>query len=369
MLQYLDMAIAFAAVMLGVSILVMALTQVVNAILSLRSRSLLWGLETLLTYVDPDFKEHARKIADRILRHPLLSHTGGRRATAIRREEFVSLLEDTLSEPSFSGTIGPVKAQHLSLLENNQASARFRFKAPEEYRQELELWFDRVMDRVAERFGLRSRWVSVSFAALLAFTFHLDSIALLEKFSTDVELRTSLVQSAEVLLDHADEAMALSSSAYTETIIRLKANNTAAQGLGVPPELFTAAAARDWIRTQVGDSLQAAPLIQEYNKILDTVLREKIGQWMNVADSIRSDFNNARFQLIPKPYPGLHYQPREILGIILSSILLSLGAPFWYNLLKSLSNLRPRVAQIIQREKDDAQARANPAPKITFNLQ
>lgn len=366
MLQYLDMAIAFAAVMLGVSVLVTALTQVVNAIFGMRGRSLVWGLETLLKYIDPEFKEHARKIVEKILHHSLLSHTAGRRANAVRREEFISLLEDAVSEENFKGAIAAVDKQRQVFLETGVS---FRFKTPDKYRQELELWFDRVMDRVSERFALRSRWVSVGFAVLLASAFHLDSIALLEKFSTDVELRTSLVQSADALLGHAEVAMALSSSAYTETIIRLKANNEAAQGLGVPPELFTAAAARDWIRTQVGDSLQAAPLIQAYNKILDTILREKIGHWVEVADSIRSDFNNARFQLIPQPYPGLHYQPREILGIILSSILLSLGAPFWYNLLKTLSNLRPRVAQIIQREKDDEQQRANPAPKVTLNLQ
>jgi len=365
MLQYLDMAIAFAAVMLGVSILITALTQVVNAIFSMRSRSLLWGLETLLVYIDPAFKEHVRQIVEKILRHRLLSHTGGRRATAIRREEFMALLEDALSEPDFSDAIGAAKAQRQSFLANG---ARFRFKAPEEYRQALETWFDRVMDRVSERFALRARWVSVSGAALLAFAFHLDSIAVLEKFSTDVELRTSLVQSADALLDHADDALALSSSAYTETVIRLKANNEAAQKLGTPPEFFTAAAARDWIRAQIGDSLQAAPLIRDYNKILDTVLREKIGDWMSVADSIRSDFKQARFQLIPKPYPGLQYQPRELLGIVLSSILLSLGAPFWYNLLKTLSNLRPRVAQIIQREKEEASEQTHRAPKVTFNF-
>jgi len=368
MLQYLDMVIALAAVMLGVSVLVTALTQVVNAILSLRSKSLLWGLETLLLYLDPDFKEHARQIAEKILRHPLLSHTGGRRATAIRREEFISLLEETMSQESFSGGFNAVKAQQQALAENDLA-ARFRFKAPAEYLSELEIWFERVMNRVSERFALRARWVSVSFAVILAAAFRLDAIALLEKFSSDVELRTSLVQSAEALLDHADDALALSASAYTETVIRLKANNSDAQQLGTPPEFFSAAAARDWIRLQIGDSLRAAPLLHEYNKLLDGVLREKIGHWVNVADSIRSDFNGARFTLIPKPYPSWkNISPREIVGMIMSSILLSLGAPFWYNLLKTLSNLRPRVAQIIQNEKQDEQERSNRAPKVSFNL-
>jgi len=366
MLQYLDMSIAFAAVMLGVSVLVTALTQVVNAILALRGQSLLWGLETLLTYIDPDFKAHARKIADKILRHPLLSHTGGRRATAIRREEFIALLEDTMLDQSFAGAIAAVETQRQALLENNPSGAHFRFKAPAEYRKGLELWFDRVMNRVSERFALRSRWVSVSFAVMLAVAFRLDAIALLEKFSTDVELRTSLVQSADALLDHADDAFALSASAYTETIIRLKTNNEAAQQLGVPPEFFSAAAARDWMRAQIGDSTRAAPLLREYNKLLDTVLREKIGHWVEVADSIHSDFNGARFTLIPKPYPGWkNISLREMIGLVIASILLSLGAPFWYNLLKTLTSLRPRVADIIDREKRAASEKTDPPSKAS----
>jgi hypothetical protein len=34
----------------------------------------------------------------------------------------------------------------------------------------------------------------------------------------------------------------------------------------------------------------------------------------------------------------------EIPGVLATAALLSLGAPFWFNLLKSLTNLRPLVA-------------------------
>lgn len=353
MLQYLDTIIAFAAIMLGVSVLVTALTQVVNAILGLRSKSLVWGLETLLTYIDPDFKEHARKIVDKILRHHLLSHTGGRRATAIRQDEFVALLEDTMSQENFAAGIGTVEQQRRVSAEAGGAgdATTFKFKIPAEYLSTLELWFDRVMDRVSERFALRARWVTVGFALILAVALHLDAIALFEKFYSDAELRTSLVQSTGVLLDHANDVFALSGSGYTEAVARLKASNAAAKPLGMPPEFYSAAAARDWIYAQIGDSSAAAALIVEYNNILNAVLREKIGRLVNVADSIRSDLNQTRFTLIPNPYPQWPYGWRPIIGMITSMILLSLGAPFWYNVLKSLANLRPRVADIIQKEK------------------
>jgi len=35
---------------------------------------------------------------------------------------------------------------------------------------------------------------------------------------------------------------------------------------------------------------------------------------------------------------------RNFLGILLTAAFLSLGAPFWYNALKNLSNLRSTVA-------------------------
>lgn len=368
MLQYFDMAMAFAAVMLGVSVLVTALTQVVNMILGLRGKSLLWGLETLLTYIDADFKKHARQIADKILRHRLLSHTGGRRATAIRREEFVSLLEEVISQEDFARSIRAVEKQRRETATGTTENAednRFRFKAPAEYVHTLQTWFDRVMDRVSERFAMRARWVSVSFAVILAAAFHLDTIALLDRLAADSELRTSLVQSADLLLNHANEAFAASTNAYNDALLRLKASNSEAQRLGIPPEFFSAAAARDWIRAQIADSTLAATLIKQYGDLLDTVLREKIGRFTVVADSIRLDFSRARFALIPNPYPQWPYGWRDYAGMIISAILLSLGAPFWYNVLRNLANLRPRVADTIQREKREPRDRADKSPKTT----
>lgn len=41
---------------------------------------------------------------------------------------------------------------------------------------------------------------------------------------------------------------------------------------------------------------------------------------------------------------------RHFPGIALFAALLSLGAPYWYNLLKNLASLRPRLAQLISEE-------------------
>jgi len=80
------------------------------------------------------------------------------------------------------------------------------------------------------------------------------------------------------------------------------------------------------------------------------------------ADNLNSILNDKlKFQLIPDPYPKPFYNywtPSwlHFWGILASAALLSLGAPFWFNMLKTLSNLRPVLAN---KEQQERQAPAN----------
>jgi hypothetical protein len=53
MLSYLDTAIGFAVVMLGISLLITILTQMVSALVNHRGGNLLWGVKTLFANIDP----------------------------------------------------------------------------------------------------------------------------------------------------------------------------------------------------------------------------------------------------------------------------------------------------------------------------
>jgi hypothetical protein len=72
-----------------------------------------------------------------------------------------------------------------------------------------------------------------------------------------------------------------------------------------------------------------------------------------------------KFQLIPNPYPDPFYSywfssGLHVWGILASAALLSLGAPFWFNMLKTLTNLRPVLANKTE-EKVESAAGANAA--------
>jgi hypothetical protein len=112
-LQHLDTLIGFATVMLGISLLITVMTQLISAVLGLRGTNLRWGLKTLLENVDPTLKDPAQKITEDILHHRLISDSTfskfwvsrrWRLANAIRRTELIDILKKMVSDPNPIGS-------------------------------------------------------------------------------------------------------------------------------------------------------------------------------------------------------------------------------------------------------------------------
>jgi hypothetical protein len=83
-----------------------------------------------------------------------------------------------------------------------------------------------------------------------------------------------------------------------------------------------------------------------FGKEIDAGSKALIEQRAKDGEEVRSILTKSSFDVVQmrwwtdKP-PKL---PAEIPGILATAALLSMGAPFWFNLLKSLTNLRPVVA-------------------------
>jgi hypothetical protein len=166
------------------------------------------------------------------------------------------------------------------------------------------------MDRTAQRFTLHARLWTVVLSILFVFVAHFDALRVLKQISSDAELRARLVGLTDTMTEKADK------------ILAPKDERPAG---GAP----TAPAPAD----------------------IDAVKQLK-GQ----ADEIKKQLGDAGIQLVPVPYPGLCPTLAELPGMLAAAALLSLGAPFWFNVLKNLSNLRPLLAT--RQEKEQAQKRA-----------
>jgi hypothetical protein len=76
---------------------------------------------------------------------------------------------------------------------------------------------------------------------------------------------------------------------------------------------------------------------------------------------LKARIDSAGFELLP---PGWFTRWPEdklwwfnhLFGLALTAGLLALGAPFWFNLLKNLMNLRPAVATLIEKRPTSAPA-------------
>ena len=54
--------------------------------------------------------------------------------------------------------------------------------------------------------------------------------------------------------------------------------------------------------------------------------------------------------------PGAAHYLVHFIGVLMTAGLLTLGAPFWFNLLKNLTSLRPALAALIEKRPTSAPA-------------
>src|SRR5215813_9015196 len=93
MLKSIDILIGIAVVMLVVSAAVTALTQFFLHIMQAKGKTLKEGIGGLLQLLAPDFDPgRAERIADTILKHPLICRANGKLSETIHREELVKML-------------------------------------------------------------------------------------------------------------------------------------------------------------------------------------------------------------------------------------------------------------------------------------
>jgi hypothetical protein len=323
MLVSIDILLGLSEVMLLASMGVTVLAHFVTGVLNSRGRHLLFGLGHLLQQIDPDIKEEAaRHIAGTVLMHPMIRDGMRRYGSTIHREEFTKMLMDLASGNAPKEILerlgGEARERLMALLEKNGVAdpktvlenARLRaleleIDKPElaaNVRQSMALlqtakgqlvakintWFDQTIDRVGERFTVSTRIITVVCSLIVACAIQLDTIQLINRLSIDTDLRNSLVQQAMQTGERIGEA--------PETLHRLSGQN----------------------KEDIKQLLQLGIL----------TIPKSWGDWKDNWASVSP------------------------LGIAFTVMLLSLGAPFWYNALKNLLKLRSTLAS-----RDDEQRR------------
>ena len=422
MLHYLDTVIAFAVVMLVMSLVITLLNQMVSSVLSYRGSNLRWGIQTMLTTLSDRISgENARKIADEILTHPMISDSiftkfenklPGIGFLLKRRKLATWISSDTLVR-TLAGVSERLRAQGSAesvamaevlkdLLAAKDGSAERKLQMVKdtigtiltdtnygvqvnELMKELgtttrqsvgkiEAWFNIVVGRVSQRFTTQMRIWTIIFAFLLAFGIHLDSIDLIQQLLTNPATVQNLVDQSGAVMSEAEAIMGtqtangarptastVAATVFTDQMKELLKEVTPEEStpaLGNVPAFRSVGEAEKWLNDNLNPAVKPErrnQLLGKYKEMVLTGLGRKIGDLNRV-------LKETGVQIIPdhEPIRGPRSlvkflfsfkSNKNLLGILLSSGLLALGAPFWYNTLKDLTNLRPTIASKQEEQK------------------
>ena len=367
MLKSLDILIGFSVIMLVVSMTVTVVMQIVANALQWRGKHLVDGVATLLNQIDPTLltKERARTIAGQILSDPMVKASNEKFASVIHREELIKIvLQLAAAAPAPQqaqaavATGQPVAAAPAPALAPNadcmqmlaaalrnagipdpartldsvrMLSMRLEAASPEmatharealaiiteaesQFVAKVNGWFDQTMDRVSQAFAVHTRLWTASISVLVAVILQLDAVAIVNRLAMDDNLRNSLVEKAQTMPAPAQASQQATPSEPAPT--PQTAQNTDALS---PEERARIAALAKQTKTNLDDLQQLAT-----SKLF--VLPGSPADWIG------------------------HWGHTNIFGVVLSALLLSLGAPFWFDALQKLLKLRPMLAS-----KDDAQ--------------
>jgi len=364
MLSSLDTLIAFTVIITIASVLVTLLVQVASFVLSLRGKNLANALALAFDKLAPNLDGQAHALANRILSGQLLSDStvtekkagvathvtqsepwhwragwrqAAKLANAIRPDEVWEALKRISQEgdQALAGTARKVlegaatNSPAVKLTEEamqlagqmGDAALRDKFHplleelsanlggALHSAKTKFEQLFASAQDRASQWFQTHTRMIAIVASILVAAGLQLDSFEIFSHCGTDDSAKAALVKASEEVLKQTGDALSGNEKA---------GDQKATEG---DPEKFLHKKEK-----QLADLQQAS---------------------------------GAAFDLFPQngwrwgqQQPTVPIIVGHALGVLLTIGLLTLGAPFWYNLLKNLTGLRPALAQLMGKEKD-----------------
>ncbi len=339
MLKTIDILLGVAVVMLVFSAMVTVITQFVISFWNMKGRHLMTGLADLLEQLSPGINRLcAENIAQRILLHPLIREAEKKLGSVVHRSELTTLLLDfaegngnvkldEVSRKALLGAmqengiqnpgevLGRVRTVALQIeLANPELSNAVRHnlallrEANSDFLAKLNGWFDQTIDRVTDRFTLNTRYITFFAGLGVALVLQLDTVSLVNRLSTDPGLREALVEVAKNT---------------TQSPNQPSQSSTPSSALPSQPSALPTPEERE----------HAMQKLAELNLV---TFPESFNAWLG--------------------YWSPDNLPLQIFGILLSAILLSLGAPFWYSTLTNLLRLRGVVAPKEDKERTDRQS-------------
>ena len=179
----------------------------------------------------------------------------------------------------------------------------------DKFRTKLDNWFDDTMERATGWYKRYTKYILFIVGMLIAIAFNVDSIAIAKKLSRDPKLRDQVVQSANVFLTKQQQL----------------ANQ---------------------LQQMHDKKLDSTTVFQSEKETYDSLTKRSKALMDSANTLINGDINDLNKMLAigwkdgflsfkTEPFTG-----SKLLGWLLTALAISLGAPFWFDLLNKLMKLR-----------------------------
>jgi hypothetical protein len=281
----LDVAIGLISIFLFLSLIGTAINEWVSGILRMRARSLEEGIRNILN--DPDGKGLAKAVYD----HPLISSLarGRGKPSYIPSRLFALTLMDIIAptDPQKgSKTInqmrgGVEKIEDEGLRKNILIALDEAGDNIHEARQNIEKWFDDGMERVSGWYKRKIQWITLGYAFLITIFLNVDTLAVTNALYRDSTVRAGMVAAAQEMVKQPTGDT--STKKTEETIKEVKAEF-------------------EQIKLPIGWDIAAKPEPPSKTPVCDWIVR--------------------------------------ICGWIITAFAVTLGAPFWFDVLSKFINIR-----------------------------
>lgn len=202
-----------------------------------------------------------------------------------------------------------------------------------ELKENIEKWFNDYMDRVTGWYKNNYNWITRLIAIAIAISFNVDMVRISKTVYSDTILRSSLVETAEKLVDQTDSVKAFFKDNINQKVAVIQAKyDSVLSGI-------------DSSKVKERDSVK-----NEMNLMVYEEVKNFNAQKIQMARDVFAGIDNKT--LIG--WPGFVLKLDELmkgkihfldwlfmlLGIAIGAGFISMGAPFWFDLMVKLVNVR-----------------------------
>jgi hypothetical protein len=239
---------------------------------------------------------------------------------------------------------------------------------------QIEKWFDTVMNRLSDIFTRSTRVMTICVSALLVIVLHIDSGEIVKQITNSPEIRSKLTTLSDRTMAEADKVFDNNERAAA-ALANVRANHKdtpkVVEALDqVKPHLTRCVDGRNAVAEQVKLLPNAEALQAEFARACQEVTGQAMGSSYDQIRGLRTDLEKTSLKVVPAEVGGVavfdcpehwlmaYCSKRHLVGTLASILLLSLGAPFWFNTLRQLSNLKPAIDEKVGTRKSGESATA-----------